>query len=332
MTKADVIIGGQYGSEAKGALAGWLAHQREYDTVISNSGSQAGHTFRYNDGHSIITRHVPIAGIIQKHTKILLSPACVIDPEVLLTEIDKFNLHSRIHIHPNAAVIHTDDISAEIELTEAIGSTGKGNGVALTNKIMRKSRAIAENCKELKAYVCSGFIYHNLINGADDILIEGAQGFSLSLDEKFYPYCTSRNCWVGQALADAWIHPNLLRNTYMVIRTFPIRVAGHSGDYYPDQHEIYWDDIGVEPEITTVTQRVRRVFTFSELQVIEAASINRPTYLAISHLDYLPADQVTQFVENLTHSLTNTIGYCPILIYGAGPQLKDWSMENGATL
>ena len=56
MNNVDVIIGGQFGSEAKGQMAGWLAHQRRYDVVVSNSGSQAGHTFvEASDGDGLLT-------------------------------------------------------------------------------------------------------------------------------------------------------------------------------------------------------------------------------------------------------------------------------------
>ena len=62
---------------------------------------------------------------------------------------------------------------------------------------------------------------------------------------------------------------------------------GFSGGVYPDQHEISFADLGVEAEITTVTKRVRRIFTWSDQQVIDAIRISRPSVIFLSFCDYL---------------------------------------------
>lgn len=330
MNKVDVIVGGQYGSEAKGQMAGWLvegSYKRTYDVVISNSGSQAGHTYVNSKGDKIVARHVPIAGILNKNATILLSPACIIDTTVLFDEIERFELFDRILIHPNAATIQADDMLAEsTTIANTIGSTGKGNGEALSKKILRRGNQIAGMNPILKQFIVSHNIYASLISNAKAILIEGAQGYDLSIDGKFWPYCTSRNCWVGQAMADAWVHPSKLRTSYMVIRTYPIRVAGQSGGCYSDQRETSWDELGVDPEITTVTKRVRRVFTFSMEQVRCAAIANHPDCIAISHMDYLPVSEHVEFINNLQREVLATVGYRPGIIAGYGPGLDNWRM------
>jgi len=319
----DVIVGGQYGSEAKGQLAGFISAWHSYNYVISNNGSQAGHTFVDGD-YRLVTRHVPIVGVLQHTTEIIIGPAAIIDPQVLLKEIEDNALQHRIHVHPNAAVIRTDDIMAEQASTQNIGSTGKGNGSALAKKILRMGNQLAYLSTDLQPYLIGRNTYNRIIQSSDDMLIEGAQGYSLSLDGPFWPYCTSRNCWVGQAMADAWAHPQQLGKTYMVIRTFPIRVAGPSGGCYPDQHEITWDEIGVTPEITTVTKKVRRVFTFSTLQVVDAVLANRPDFLAISHLDYLDEGAVLPFIHSLSNEIKKAAGYLPKFILGDGPDAENW--------
>jgi adenylosuccinate synthase len=326
LSKVDVIVGGQYGSEAKGQMAGWLVEgppAKTYNVVISNSGSQAGHTYVNDKGEKIVARHLPIAGILNKNATILLSPACIIDVEVLFEEMERFQVSDRVLIHPNAAIIDNDDKIDEEMLVRNIGSTGKGNGAALVDKIMRRGNAIAGMGELLRPFLITRDKYIDIINNAS-ILIEGAQGFDLSVDGQFWPYCTSRNCWVGQVLADAWIHPHDLQRSYMVIRTFPIRVAGTSGGCHSDQREISWEELGVEPEITTVTKRVRRVFTFSMEQVIRAARINDPSYIAISHMDYLPVKTHEKFIHNLMATMHEELGYAPIIITGNGPKLSNW--------
>lgn len=331
----DVIVDGQFGSTGKGQLAGFIHYNRPlYDCYISNSGSQAGHTFKNESGDpGFITRHTPVGGVLNKDAIIILSAACIIDIEVLVQEIMMYELKGRIFVSSKAAVIdNSDKITEERHQINRIGSTGKGNGSALANKIQRVDNAIIgheQHITKLRSYGLQHIIVDDLsalIRRSNNILIEGAQGYSLSLDGPFYPYCTSRNCWVGQALADAWIHPNDLRDTYMVIRTRPIRVGGNSGPCYSDQRELNWKDEEIEPEYTTVTGRQRRLFSFSLNQVIEAVKANRPTYLAISHLDYLGYHEAqVAFIDELIRHIHNRVGYVPNLIYGRGPYLNNWS-------
>ena len=60
--QATVIVDGQFGSTGKGAVAGFIASRENADYVVSNSGSQAGHTFRDGSAHYVV-RHLPIAGV-----------------------------------------------------------------------------------------------------------------------------------------------------------------------------------------------------------------------------------------------------------------------------
>jgi adenylosuccinate synthase len=78
----------------------------------------------------------------------------------------------------------------------------------------------------------------------------------------------------------------------MVIRTFPIRVAGEQAG--PLKHEITWEELRREAgfptdltEVTTVTRKQRRVARFDPDIVLQACMVNRPTALAVHGLDYL---------------------------------------------
>lgn len=86
----------------------------------------------------------------------------------------------------------------------------------------------------------------------------------------------------------------LLNNTIGVMRPYPIRVAGDSGDIYPDQVETSWDEIGVEPELTTVTGKIRRVFTLSRMQLRDAIEETRPDEIVINFVDYLTIHQLNE--------------------------------------
>jgi adenylosuccinate synthase len=133
-----------------------------------------------------------------------------------------------------------------------------------------------------------------------------------------------------QGLADARIAPRHLARTYMAIRTFPIRVGnvdGHSsGTWYHDQSEVTWDELRREPEITTVTKRIRRVATFSPSQFVEACHANDPDFVFVSHMDYLDAEGQVEFIEALA------LASAPLnksfdLILGHGPKVEDIAIQ-----
>lgn len=178
------------------------------------------------------------------------------------------------------------------------------------------------------------------------MLHEGAQGFSLDINHgSHYPHCTSRGTTAIQNMADMGIRPDRLGDIYLVIRPFPIRVGnvvedgktiGYSGDAYPGQEETTWEkvatDCGAPPEVmkgelTTVTKRLRRVFTFSEQQLKEAVTINGATKLALNFANYIDwscygkndyydlSVKITDFIRRI-----EDIAQIPVTIVGTGPQ------------
>ena len=119
----------------------------------------------------------------------------------------------------------------------------------------------------------------------------------------------------------------------MAVRTYPIRVGdvdGYSaGEWYSDQHETNWDNIGVEPEITTVTQRVRRVASFSMQQFYDACHANNPDVVFISHMDYLSGEERADLLESLHDAKSSMNGYFGFLL-GFGPKVSDIKTEEEA--
>jgi adenylosuccinate synthase len=159
------------------------------------------------------------------------------------------------------------------------------------------------------------------------VLVEIPQGYGLSLNGKFYPYCTSRDCTVMQAFSDAHIHPSFIGATLGVCRTYPIRVGslpGHSsGDCYPDQREMTWTEVGVKPEITTVTKRERRVFTWSQQQIVDAMLANRPDAIYLSFCDYV--QQRAGHILSLWTAASSARIERPAIFCAFGPRINDVS-------
>jgi adenylosuccinate synthase len=151
-------------------------------------------------------------------------------------------------------------------------------------------------------------------------LVEVSQGYSLGIDKGFYPYCTSRNCDVAAALSDAGVHPSEYRSSLMVVRCHPIRVAGNSGPCYADQHELTWEELGQTPERTTVTNKVRRVFTWSNLQFEASLKANRPDAIFLNFCNYMSDDMLIQRTRDIKRIYANVLGR-PLgcLLMGFGP-------------
>ena len=75
---ADVVIGAQYGDEAKGKVTHYLCKYKHYTHVLRfNGGCNAGHTI-YHEGKKFITHHIP-AGVFYG-VKSIIGPGCVINP------------------------------------------------------------------------------------------------------------------------------------------------------------------------------------------------------------------------------------------------------------
>lgn len=286
MHRLDLIMDFQYGSTGKGLIAGWLAKRNTYDTAICAFATNAGHTYidRERDIH-VMTQQLPTAITSPTVKTLMLGPGSAIHAKTLLGELDRYSdliKGKRLLIHPQAAIV--EDYHAEAERDGGMtkmGSTAKGVGKAYQERIDRRTvgaNTAAERWLEaspLGEYVCTSGQWRDALQEADHVIMEGAQGYGLSMYHGFYPYTTSRDVTPLSILADCGV-PLKWTNYLKVIgtlRTYPIRVNnrdGSSGPGYKDQEEISWDKIGVTPELTTVTKLPRRLFTFSQQQLQEA--------------------------------------------------------------
>lgn len=327
-----VIVGGQFGSEGKGKIVSYLCKKNEYDVVVRCGGPNSGHTITYGNKQTVL-QSIP-AGVANERTKLLLAAGCLIDLEILFKEIKRFNLNPvRLGIDENAVIIEEWFKNEELELKERIGSTGSGTGIAVAKRALRDTGLrLAKNIPELKDYlVCTSNEVMNHHLKGKKIAIEGTQGFGLSLyHSPCYPNATSRDTIASGFLSEVGISPLEVSGIIMVIRTFPIRVAGNSGDL---PHEISWEIIQEESdypyeirEFTSVTKNLRRVARFDSTIVKQAISVNRPTEVALMGSDYLDYknrgikhfDELTQqtkdFIYQLEKELCIKIGFI-----GTGP-------------
>lgn len=352
---AYVLVDGQYGSTGKGVAAALLATylaapgtmpNAHLDAVTSNAGPNSGHTgvIRYSKDsvRTWVNKQVPIATAVLDHLGIppavtYMNGGAVIAMDTLLAEVSNLSPQGqdRFFVHPHAAVVRDEDLHANLDITRKIASTGKGTGPAAAARIMRNGLTYADaTLRDGEAMASLGDVAppvkepRDFVTAGKRILVETSQGFSLGINSGFYPHCTHRECTVAQALADARIAPNDLRRTMMVVRTYPIRVGNtenSSGGCYPDQHETTWEDVGVPPEYTTVTHRMRRVFTWSRIQFREALLVNRPDVVLLNFANYMEASKLRGLINHIREDFDHMCSpaFHPTLLLGFGPATGD---------
>lgn len=360
---AYLIMDGQWGSSGKGLLAGKLALDRNPDLAVCNFGPNAGHTFITAGGTKLMTRQIPTA-LINPGTILVLGPGSVIDPKVLSAEIlaldAAYDIRKRLLIHERAAVVMDQDLQAESDLRH-IASTRKGVGAAQARKLMRSSTtlnpAIAADYfrqTDLAENLISASQYRSLLTQVRLIQIESAQGLELSLNHgSHYPYCTSRDITPEAVLNDVGIGHRHLMETDVVVRTFPIRVGneleadgslvGTSGPVYQDMRELSWAEISLLvgrqiEERTTVTGKIRRVFTWSHTQFERMLLSTGPCQIMLNFCNYLhPTAMQYQSLDPLGQSFIDEVNATAwqhgseISWLGFGPaygDVQDFTMMN----
>lgn len=268
------VVGGQWGSEGKGAVVGRLARYfMPNDLVIRVAGPNAGHTVYDLEGQQFKLRQVPAGAVISGAPALAIAAGSEVDLAVLAAEVAMLEqaghpVGHRLRVHPSATVVRAGDVETEAQrrLTDRIGSTGKGVGAARAARIMRTALTIRDVEDEYTdAMALAGVKGVPAIGTTewrerDRVIVEGTQGFGLGLHTDFYPYATSSDCRAIDFLAMAGISPwdrAISRlSVWVTLRVYPIRVAGNSG---PMRGETTWEKLDLPQELTTVTGKVRRV-------------------------------------------------------------------------
>jgi adenylosuccinate synthase len=142
---AVAIVGAQWGDEGKGKIVDFCTEVA--DVVVRYAGGpNAGHTLVVGED-KIVVRLLP-SGILREGTRCVLGQGMVIDPAVLLHEIDEFRLRgkgelvSRLAISDRAHLIlpyhiQIDALREASAGSGALGTTKKGIGPAYEDKMRR---------------------------------------------------------------------------------------------------------------------------------------------------------------------------------------------------
>lgn len=342
--KLTVLVGGQYGSEGKGAIASHVAN--DYNIHVRVGSPNAGHTI-YWKGEKHVMQSIP-CGWINPDAKIVIGRGALLNMKQFMKELVHILSYypaflQRLYIDAEAGILdekfHEQEGGTHGEMHKRIGSTGEGVGPARMARLARDPEAFRQFKDIAEEYGLEKCLYENTPrllalwqDGGANILIEGTQGCALSLLHSHWPYCTSVETNAAGIIAEVGIAPSRVTDVLLVCRTYPIRVAGNSG---PMEHEITWDELNkrivsmggkaITPEKTTVTHKVRRIAEWDDELFKQACILNAPTQIALTFADYIDPDifgstskadinnseRLTNFIES--HKITG------IKYIGTGP-------------
>ena len=144
------VVGGQWGDEGKGKVIDLLAQQAGV-VIRSHGGNNAGHTVVNEQGKFAL--HLVPAGIFNPSTTCVIGPGVVLDPGILLEEIDTLKqrgvdtsglvISNRAHmVMPYHLLL--DRLQEEHRGAARIGTTGRGIGPAYADKVAREGVRVGD--------------------------------------------------------------------------------------------------------------------------------------------------------------------------------------------
>ncbi len=210
---ATVIVGAQWGDEGKGKIVDLLA--QDSDVVCRyQGGPNAGHTIVVGD-ETYKIRALP-SGIV-RGKPCVIGNGCVVDPEVLIAELDEFESrgHSTamVYLSGNAHLIMpwhlAIDQASERRLGKlAIGTTKRGIGPCYADKAMRLGIRVQDilDPKILRQKIEVALAEKNLwlvrVYESEPFDLETVAAQYESYAQRLRPYVTDTSLYVDRALRE----------------------------------------------------------------------------------------------------------------------------------
>ncbi|MBP2146775.1 adenylosuccinate synthase [Methanofollis sp. W23] len=290
-------------------------------------GPNAGHTVTVGDQNYGV-RMIP-SGFVYPDAKLCIGSGVLVDPRVFLKEIDLLGVDGRVFVDGRCGVIEEEHVARDRgsdHLAKKIGSTGTGCGPANSDRVLRTSRQ-AKDVPELSSYIIDVAEDVNAaINRGENVLLEGTQGFGISLYYGTYPYVTSKDTSASQIAADNGVGPTKIDDVVVVFKAYPTRVG--EGPFQTEMTAAESNTLGFQ-EFGTVTHRLRRIGGWDGKMARYSAMINGCTIAAITGIDHVdPAcfgvtsyDDLTPKALEFLEQAEKDIG-APIGLISTGPELS----------
>lgn len=207
-----VLIGAQWGDEGKGKITDFLARQAEV-VVRSQGGNNAGHTVVVDDKEYKL--HLIPSGILYPEKLCVIGNGVVIDPKVLLEEIDYLAENGiqtdNLRISSSAHVImpyhkKLDELQEERRGNKKIGTTKRGIGPCYMDKIARTGIRIIDliNANDFKETLGSALQDKNYLfdKGYNTTGFELQEIYDeyMQYAERIRPYVTDTSVLINKAI------------------------------------------------------------------------------------------------------------------------------------
>ena len=319
-----VLVCGFFGDTGKGKMISYLAlKDKTAITARAGVGPNAGHTVVFK-GKTYKLRMLPSA-FTYPNCRLLIGPGVLVNPEILLNEIQVTGAQGRVGVDLQCAVIEPKHIEADKKgyLAMKIKSTGSGSGPCNADRVMRVAK-LARDFPELQDFLVDVPLKVNTaIDEGKNVLVEGTQGTYLSLFHGTYPYVTSKDVCASAACSDVGIGPTRVEDVIVVFKAYNTRVGGG-----PLPGELSWEEAERRgwAEIATNTGRRRRAAPFDFNLAKRAVMLNGATQTAVTKIDILFPEckgvqsyselsrEAKAFVENIEKKLK-----VPVTLLGTGP-------------
>jgi adenylosuccinate synthase len=323
-----IIVGGFFGDEGKGKIVAHIAYQ-DRPTIISRGGvgPNAGHTVQVGEKEYGV-RMVP-SGFVYPDARLFIGTGVLVDPRVFLRETEALGVNGRVFVDPRCGIIEEDHIARDKgseHLSKKIGSTGTGCGPANMDRVNRTGRQ-AKDVPELAPYLIDVPLELNTaMDRGENILLEGTQGFGISLYFGTYPFVTSKDTSASQIAADNGVGPTRIDDVIVVFKAYPTRVG--EGPFSTEMSRAESDARGIQ-EFGTVTHRQRRIGEWDGKMARYSAMVNGCTQAAITGIDRVDEacagvtdyGKLTKKAKAFLDHAEDEIGR-PITIVSTGPELS----------
>jgi len=325
---STVVIGGFFGDEGKGKIISYLALNDKPSIVVrGGAGPNAGHTIK--DGEKTYKVRMLPSGFLNKNAKVMVGPGVVVNPDVLLKEINDFGVEGRAYLDYNCGIIDESHREADSQgrLKEKIGSTGSGTGPANAERAMRTLK-MAKEIDELKPYLIDVPLEVNsALDRNENVLIEGTQGTHLSLWHGTYPFVTTKDVTASGICADVGIGPKKVDDVIVVFKAYLTRVGTGPmpGELSAEETSAKgWEEFG------TVTGRLRRAAEFDFELAKRAVMLSSANQISITKLDVrfpkcagvTSYDELEEDAKSFIKNIEKELGV-KITLIGTGPAVND---------
>ena len=325
---STVVVGGFFGDEGKGKIISYLAlHDKPSIVVRGGAGPNAGHTIK--DGDKTYKVRMLPSGFLNKDAKVMVGPGVVVNPDVLLKEVNDFGVEGRAFLDFNCGIIEKShrDADSQGRLKEKIGSTGSGTGPANAERAMRTLK-LAKEIEQLKPYLIDVPLEVNsALDWNENVLIEGTQGTHLSLWHGTYPFVTTKDVTASGICADVGVGPKKVDDVIVVFKAYLTRVG--TGPMPGELSEEETSQLGWE-EFGTVTGRLRRAAEFDFELAKRAVMLSSANQISITKLDVrfpkcagiTSYNELEEDAKSFIKNIEEELGVKVTLI-GTGPSIND---------